>query len=278
LKARDNRENERKVKAMECREVQDNLAAFKDNELDGSAREQVEAHLLRCMDCSRVYREMHDIAQIFADLEPPPVSEHYWDEMVQELEQENAGEAAPSFGERFSAWFGTLFSPAPLLKYAAALPIIALVAGISGWLLAERSAGTDTSMAQITVRMTQELQEARSVQQPAVYTSSVDRITFTDKNCRQIVYLIEKEPANQQCKLVRMIDGQRRVLYENMEPIVMEFTRRGKRCLEFSIQPALGPGIEGATSAQGAKSSELQALQSAIPIKMISFLGGLADE
>lgn len=269
---------------MECREVQDNLAAFKDNELDGSEREQVEAHLLRCMDCSRAYREMHDIAQIFADLEPPPVSEHYWDEMVQELEQEKTGETTPAFGARaqaarISAWFGALVSPAPLLKYAAALPIIALVAGMSGWLLAERSAGTDTSMAQITVKMTQELQEARSVQQPAVYTSSVDRITFTDKNCRQIVYLIEKEPANQQCKLVRMIDGQRRVLYENMEPIVMEFTRRGKRCLEFSIQSALEPGPAGAVaSTEGGVSSELKALQSAMPIKMISFLGGLADE
>jgi anti-sigma factor RsiW len=56
--------------------VEARLPLFLSGELPDSARREVEAHLVRCLECREAHRELSGIIAHLASMEPPPVA---WD-------------------------------------------------------------------------------------------------------------------------------------------------------------------------------------------------------
>ena len=65
---------------MSCKEFEQHLSAYLDNELDAGARAGLEEHLPSCPDCTRQLDQMRRIGSLKAQLEPPEPTDRQWRE------------------------------------------------------------------------------------------------------------------------------------------------------------------------------------------------------
>lgn len=69
---------------MNCSEVQELMSAYFDNELDESARNDVELHLRECEECSGQHEEFKSLSRLASGLKTHPVPVKLWDSISSE--------------------------------------------------------------------------------------------------------------------------------------------------------------------------------------------------
>ncbi len=78
---------------MNCKETQDLLSAFYDDELSVDVRAAVAEHLQDCQGCARALTEYEQLSGAFSRTAAPPVPPSVWGQIVQGLDADNATES-----------------------------------------------------------------------------------------------------------------------------------------------------------------------------------------
>lgn len=112
---------------MSCKEFEQHLSAYLDNELDAGARAKLEEHLPSCPDCTRQLDQMRRIGSLKARLEPPEPTDRQWRECWEGVSRRVA-EPAPG---RKARWLRRIGAAAGIAAAAVVLLVLLLYRGAS---------------------------------------------------------------------------------------------------------------------------------------------------
>lgn len=129
---------------MKCQEIQKQLTAYADNELDSASGESVRSHLEKCAACNVQFEEVKKIRALYRSLPELAPEPGYRERTLAAIAEAGSRQPAPGVWGRLRAWLGP---ERKVLRWAPAAAALLVVLLLTAAIILERSSPNARSLA-----------------------------------------------------------------------------------------------------------------------------------